>query len=723
MLFFPPHQAVVQGTDATVYANWGRKVAETGGLMFDDPFVASMPADARAEWFENRSQFQRTGRLHRFPGGFQIAGAPDPTVTASFAPMFAILGALLHQLSVGELGSLYVAPLFGMLSVVGLFFVATHLGGRRVGWLTAALTLAAMPQLWFARMPMPEMVAQCFVMTGLLAWLAALRDQKPAYAVAAGFFFGMAGFAKVDLNVLLPVAFVMFGAWRYLGGTPRRSFLPWMLVAFVPLLAHNVVHYLIVPSDYIAAVENLIRRSELGVFATSITIGVSLVLYALAVAAWHSPAWVRHRATGVALAMGAAAYFYNYFTTIQMSLDETVVPLSWYISWAVILIGAGSVVWLIASGRARRDEGIGLVLALLAVFGLTYFYSLLEPVVHIFSMRRYVPVVLPLLMLVAALGIDAVVRRSAPWFRVWVTASAGLILVSLVVRPSLAVINTPFWTGALSQTASVARMFPPDAVLLMSPELDSTHLPTTLGYLYDVDTVLVQDRHPRSELIEDSVSDWLRGGRQVFFVFGRDGFSMFAPTLRLGEVREALIEVPILESTRGRRPQASITQSIRLQVYPVWPRVVAAEVVDVGEPEDVLYDLRGFYGPERTSEGGTFRWTGPEASLRVPASTEVTLTLGGARPAGVSPAEVTVWIAGCEMLATPLPDMPEDISVTVPPTSEPSVEVMIRATAFNPAARGLVPPDLRDLGVRVYRVAFAGEPEPVEGAARWDDCR
>lgn len=31
VLFVPLHQAVVQGTDATVYANWGRKVAETGG--------------------------------------------------------------------------------------------------------------------------------------------------------------------------------------------------------------------------------------------------------------------------------------------------------------------------------------------------------------------------------------------------------------------------------------------------------------------------------------------------------------------------------------------------------------------------------------------------------------------------------------------------------------------------------------------------------------------
>ena len=88
VLFFPPYEAVVSGSDATVYANWGRKVAEAGALVFEDAFVEGLPADARAELFENRTQFRRTGRLHRFPGGFQIASATEPTVSASFAPLF-----------------------------------------------------------------------------------------------------------------------------------------------------------------------------------------------------------------------------------------------------------------------------------------------------------------------------------------------------------------------------------------------------------------------------------------------------------------------------------------------------------------------------------------------------------------------------------------------------------------------------------------------------------
>ena len=217
---------------------------------FEDAFVEGLPADARAELFENRAQFRRTGRLHRFPGGFQIASATEPPVSASFAPLFPALAALLHQLGVPH-GSLYVAPLSATLAIIGLFLVAAHLGGRRAAWLTVALTLAAMPQLWFARMPMPETVAQCFVMAGLLAWLVALRDGAPRWAVAAGWFFGLACFAKVDLNVLLSVSLVVFAAWRGLT-RPAQGARPlgWLLASFVPLVVHNVAHYLIFPTDY-----------------------------------------------------------------------------------------------------------------------------------------------------------------------------------------------------------------------------------------------------------------------------------------------------------------------------------------------------------------------------------------------------------------------------------------------------------------------------------------
>ena len=446
------------------------------------------------------------------------------------------------------------------------------------------LTVGTMPQLWFARLPVPEVMAQCFVTVGLLAWLVAQRADRRSLAVAAGFFFGLAGAAKADMNVVLPVALAVFGAWQCLAATPRRWLLAWVLAGYGPVVALNVAHYFIVPADYVPAIERLIERSVLLPYLGQIAVAAVLAVAALAMVVWRVRPPLRDRIVGAVLCLGIAGYFANYFAAFRMRVVETLTAWSWYVPWSVLVVAAAAVVWLVASGRARRDHGIGLALALLVTFGLTYFYSELESAVHIFTARRYVPVVLPMMMLVVALGVDAVVRRCTPGLGVWLTWSAGLILVSLVLRPSLPVIGRSFWSDALSQTAAVARTFPSGSVLLMSPELAGTHVSTTLSYMHDANTLLVQDRNPRSGLVVQSVADWQRAGREVFFVFGRDGFSTFAPTLRLGEPRESLIEIPMLETTRGRLPQASVTQSIRMQAYPVTRRSLAPVAVAVGDP-------------------------------------------------------------------------------------------------------------------------------------------
>ena len=59
--------------------------------------------------------------------------------------------------------------------------------------------------------------------------------------------------------------------------------------------------------------------------------------------------------------------------------------------------------------------------------------------------------------------------------------------------------------------------------------------------------------------------------------------------------------------------------------------------IDVGTPaDDLLYDLRGFHAPERDQDParGTFRWTGPRASLTLPGGRDVTLVVAGGRPPG-----------------------------------------------------------------------------------------
>ena len=717
VLFLPPFEAVVSGGDATVYVGFGRQIAETGGLEFEDDLVRQLPDDVRAELFDNRVRGDATGAYARFPGGFQIPDIGDPTVTAGFSPLFPVLTALFYDLS-SVRGALYVAPVFAMLSVAALLLVAAHFAGWRYGWLAVALTLAAMPQVWFARLPVPEMVAQWLVLSGLLAWVVALRDRAPRWAFASGWFLGLGCFAKVDLIVLLGVALVTYVAWRLLArperGDPGIKYFPYLLVSFGLLLLHNFAHYLLFASHYRPYVEYLIRTSYLSRMleasgAIQIVMAVLVVLAVLAavMVLLRRSVRVRERAGGLALVAFVVAYAVNYAATTNGRLAGTAEWLSWYLSWPLLLAGAAALSWL-AAGRASRDAGATLVVALLAVVGLHYLWNPLEPSVHIWAMRRFVPVVLPLLMLTVSMGVAACLDRVSPMFRGWAAAAAGLLLVALVARPTMALAGEPIWRGTVAQLDEFANRFPPRAVVVASPALAGTHLSTSLAYLHDIDTVLVQHPAPAAPLLEQAIVGWLASGRPVFLAFAAGDTLRFpAPSLTLAEPRPASIELPMLEISRNRAPEAVHRPRIGMQVWRMTPRDTPA--VDIGNPPDdtFLFTMRGFHGPERdTRADGTFRWTGGEASLAVPAGAEVTLTVASTRPEGAPPAEVAVLVDGRPaMESRTLTAMLEEIVVSVPPGSQPT-ELTIRSSVFNPRALGLEPPDGRDLGIQLYRVDF-----------------
>ena len=174
-LFLPPYETVVGEGDATVYLNLSREIARTGGLVFDDPLLRELPVEAREYLFLNRQPTDfGYGRYARFPGGFVIGDIEEPAVSSGFSPLFPVLAALFQQVSPPR-GALFVAPLFAVLSVGGLFLLVARLGGLRTGLLAALLAAASLPQIWFAKYPIPEMVAQFFVVGGLL-WPASPRS-------------------------------------------------------------------------------------------------------------------------------------------------------------------------------------------------------------------------------------------------------------------------------------------------------------------------------------------------------------------------------------------------------------------------------------------------------------------------------------------------------------------------------------------------------------------
>ena len=369
------------------------------------------------------------------------------------------------------------------------------------------------------------------------------------------------------------------------------------------------------------------------------------------------------------------------------------------------------------AGTAAPHRGIVFVGLLLGVVGLHYVYDPLETGVHIRSMRRYVPVVLPLTMLLVSLTVVDLLARVSARSRRWLTAAVAAVLVGLVARPSLAVVGRPLWDDAIAQTAQVARLFPDQAVVLVSPDLAGTHIQTSLAYLHDVDTLLVQERHPNGQMLGRVIRDWLARGRAVFVVFGQHEFSFFAPELSLAAVGRRSVDIRTLERTRTRAPQALVPQPIRLQIFQVTRQAGGDRtVVDVGTPaDDLLYDLRGFHAGERDRDPalGTFRWTGGRASLTLPAGAGITLVVAGGRPAGAPPAEISVWVGERPVVARRvLSDAPQAIRLDLPEPGGPGpIDLTIQSTVFRPRSLGLSP-DPRDLGVRVYRVAVRPPPRP-----------
>ena len=340
----------------------------------------------------------------------------------------------------------------------------------------------SMPQIWFAKIPLPETVAQCFVMAGVLAWLVATARGAPRWACAAGWFLGLACFAKVDLIVLLSVFLLAVVALRLLSrarpdGPPLL--LP-LLGAFGLLVAHNLGPYLIFDSHYKPYVAYLIRTSEvLGLLRESAPLqaGAALaagLLVAAGVVGLRRPAerWPR-RVWGLAAVGAIVVYGAAYVTATTGRLDETIAWLSWYFSWPVLGLGGLGLAGLGLAGRAAAPPGLVFAGLLLGVVGLQYLYDPLEPGMQIGSMRRYVPVVLPLTMLFAALtAVGLLARVPAAKYRAGLTLAAGALLVGLVARPSLALIGQPMWDDPL---APVARLFPERAVVLMSPDRPGDH--------------------------------------------------------------------------------------------------------------------------------------------------------------------------------------------------------------------------------------------------------
>jgi hypothetical protein len=202
-----PYEAYLNSDDATLYLGAAAHLADGGGFVNDDPLVAEMTPDERAQFFAGA--LFRTDRpgayYHRFPGGVQLLDPAGSAVSFNFYHLWPAWLALGWK-TMGSPGFLGILSIFVAMSAIALFLVGRLLGGAVFAMACVAVLFATFPQLHYSRMPLSELPAQAFFLVGLWCFLRAMRSsglEQRNQRILAGTLWGCMCLSRADGALLL----------------------------------------------------------------------------------------------------------------------------------------------------------------------------------------------------------------------------------------------------------------------------------------------------------------------------------------------------------------------------------------------------------------------------------------------------------------------------------------------------------------------------------------
>jgi hypothetical protein len=578
-LYFRPHEFVTGGADAGVYVSLGVNIARTGSILIHDPTLAALDPGLYPALLRTLPSSELTP-YYLMPG-FYVPGMPAGLIIPQFYHLHPVWQAVAYALG-GLRVELLLTPLWGFLGALAVYFTMRRLWGWRAGFVAlTALSVTAL-QVWFARYPTTEMLTQYLFWTGVWALIAWMDKQEPRgfWAVLAGGALGQVFLARIDTYFLLALP-VLLAIWLWWTHDWRRQDL-WFFVPFLLLAAHSLIHGVLLSSPYFFG---LFRY---GAVLISRLLVVPLALVGLAALALlvlglrpqfraRALAWVAAKRSlwitaTIVLVVGLALF--SYFVRPHLgdvtssaywygggeipNLDrENLVRLGWYLGPAGIALGVAGMCWMLFKELNRRTVfllGTGLF------FSLLYLWRIQANPHQIYAMRRYVPVVLPFFIIMAAYLINWLyvnLRGKVRWF-----VSIGLTLVwfSGILLSDRGFVSQIDSLGMIDQLERFNAALPPHSVLIFGDSApigagDLLGTPLRFVYGHDVFTLRSSDALDRARFAE-TVRGWQDGGRTVYWIGMPGGPSWPLASPAPGLPADYRVAVTFLEHAYDHKPTA-----------------------------------------------------------------------------------------------------------------------------------------------------------------------
>ena len=545
LLFFPPDEWILGGLDPGSYVGGGAAIARGGGIVIRDPAFARLAPVLRRTLLSDDANrlpgfyavFPRFVGL--LPRGF--AFSPDRAVPHGFH-LYPVVLAFGYALG-GIRAELMVTPLLALLGLGGFFLFARRLFGTAVGLLAAVFLAVGPAEVWFARYPAAEILAQALLFGGFLALVAAADAGGRALAALAGLALGAVHLAKIEM-LPLPFLVAAFLLVRWLARGKERIWW-WFAVPYLLLLIQAAVHAALIAAWYSWLTLGLTVSGRL--LAAGGTAALLLALAALLLrlrpdlrcrlrrAAAGPPAAAAR--LGASLAVGLAALYayyvrpFNAAALLAGSSDpgrlaavnalESVVRLGWFVTPLGLLLGTVGGMLIV-----RRELDARTLLPWLAVAADCLIF-LTDPRItplYYWAARRWVPLVIPGVCLAAAY---AVVRLLPDDFRRWTAAllpaACGAAVLLELLRATHPLLGYVEYRGAVAQVGALAGMVPPSALVLFPDGDVGQRLSVPFEYLFERTSIVVAATAREEAAAGQAAREWLAEGRPAYWISTPDG--------------------------------------------------------------------------------------------------------------------------------------------------------------------------------------------------------
>jgi hypothetical protein len=712
-LFFPSAEWVLGGRDPGVYTNEGVRLAQRGSLNPTDELVASLPSGAVDLVLPPAQE----GYRRRFMG-FLVEDSKTETVIGQFPHFYPASMAIGYGVD-GLTGVRRTTGVWGILGLLAVYFAGSQYFGRAAAAAAAGLLGVHVAQVWFARTPNAELPMQTMIFAALLAYARMESTGSRYFGLVAASLAGMMLFLRVDaMIVILTIAgafLLEFAAGRHVRWYFVVALGLWTSLGSAYLLTF-VRPYMQMPIGF---VENLTPLhwafSALGLS------GLALLLAWLRRRRISPPGWLPVAIVLAVLAAAGYAYFLRQPGGSLAPHDAYALrsfTVNYFTPYLLAAALAGFAIWVPRAFWAHPWMPL-----LVSVFCAFFFYKIRIVAEHFWVARRFLPVILPSMLLFAGAAAFFPPWRATQGGRGWLARGRQAAGVAVLLaagwhfvqqtRPILPHIEYADVIPRLEAVA--AQIHDDDLVIIESRGASDVHtLGLPLAYIYAKNVVVLGTDLPETATVTRFV-DWAMQRFSRVIYMGGGGSRLLNRTLDARVLGEEVIRVPEYERSWGHFPAASRWKSFVFTLFQLVPfsRLPEEARVDVGVADELA--VTGFYTRERDSEQ-RFRWTGRRSfvSLRLPAKRISMLTIwmgNGGRPASAPRARVAVFAGGRQigsaLVATssidayefPLPLEAVDEAAE----GEGFLLVRLETPTWNPRDT-LGTTDDRNLGVMVTRV-------------------